>query len=243
MVSQPEEGVATAWICAVPDDLRGGSELTQAERRFAAGMRSPAARRGYLAGRRVLRRIIYRELGIEPLDIHVESRPGGALRLVGVPELHVSISHTGSLVGVALSRRAPVGIDVETVPPRPRSIPDQALSPDKLLALSTLLPSELVPLGAWVTQEAALKADGIGLAFPLQRLAVVADRGWLLVRVGDRSLWHVHIRVFDDAVAAVAMGQDAPRVRWRRDDVLLEGQSAAPRSTPYASQRRSAPWS
>jgi 4'-phosphopantetheinyl transferase len=72
------------------------------------------------AARKLLRRAAATRLRMPEETIAVEREPGGRPRLGGpAAHLHVSVSHTGSLVAVALTALAPVGVDVELARPVP----------------------------------------------------------------------------------------------------------------------------
>ena len=94
------------------------------------------------------------------------SEPHGRPLLPGTG-LHASITHSGDLVGVALTRIAPVGLDVERI-----SDIDLAT-----MVRSVLHPEEPAPDRAafftyWTRKEAALKATGDGLRVPLIEVRV-----------------------------------------------------------------------
>lgn len=57
-------------------------------------------------------------LGVRPSEIRLEHEPGGRPYLGGAgKELHVSVAHGRGVLAVALTGRAPVGVDVEAVRP------------------------------------------------------------------------------------------------------------------------------
>lgn len=111
-------------------------------------------------------------LGADPAELAVTrqcgscDRPHGRPRIVGDP-VHVSVSHSGDRVAVAVTAVAPVGIDVELV---------SALDPDELAA-QVLGPDEVVVhprdfFVCWTRKESVVKATGTGLRVPLRQVLV-----------------------------------------------------------------------
>jgi 4'-phosphopantetheinyl transferase len=113
-------------------------------------------------------------LGGPPERVRVErtcprcSAPHGRPVLPGTG-LHASITHSGDLVGLALTGVAPVGLDVERI---------AAVDLDGLAGI-VLHPDERAPDGDsfftyWTRKEAVVKATGDGLAVPLSGVRVTA---------------------------------------------------------------------
>lgn len=164
-----------------------------------------------------------------PAEVPIE-RAEGPIRLVGIEGCHVSVSHADDAVAVAICDDGPVGIDIETTRRRDDGVPQVALSPQKVAVTATLVGERLAPLAVWVAQEAAVKADGIGLAFPLTDMAIDERTGGIVVRLGERSVWGVTLRTLGDVVIAVAVGGYPPVVHCRSgNDVARE---LAPTGTP-----------
>ena len=127
-----------------------------------------------LLGAVLLRIAAARHLGGRPADVAVDRTCGrcgaqhGRPRLPG-SGLHASVSHSGDVVGVALTRAGPVGIDIEAV----REIDFAAV------AESVCTPAERPDVRTaadfysfWTRKEAVLKATGDGLARPMTDLHV-----------------------------------------------------------------------
>ncbi|MDX1619815.1 MAG: hypothetical protein R3320_02410 [Nitriliruptorales bacterium] len=191
--------------------------LSADERAHAAEMRSSAARQRYMAGRIALREVLSSELGVPPADVELVVSPDGGLALPRYPDLHLSLSHTEALVGAALSRGAKVGVDVEVLSGRQRPVPARALDVAKLAAVAAFAPRELAPLAVWVAQEAALKADGIGLGFPLEQVTLTPDATGVVVHLAGRGEWGVAFQAFLGGIAAVASRGSPPNVVWHRE--------------------------
>jgi 4'-phosphopantetheinyl transferase len=171
------------------------------------------ARRGRLAraedrersttGVAVVRAVLGTALGVPPAELAIDrSCPAcgadhGKPRLVDAPDLHVSVSHSGSVVVVAVRTGSPVGVDVEEV---------GRFGPGELdvLAGETLAAEERDQLARrpvagrppafttyWTRKEAVLKATGQGLGAPLGDLVVSApsDPPRVLRWTGAGPVW------------------------------------------------------
>src|SRR5262249_20339429 len=121
----------------------------------------------FLVGRGTLRVEVGRDLGIAPSDVAIEyGEHGKPLIAGGVP--HVNVSHAGDIVLVALTRDAPIGVDVEKIDNRfvEPGIMDISFSDHELRALRTL-PTDLLSAAffhIWATREAVIKAVGAGFS-------------------------------------------------------------------------------
>ena len=95
-------------------------------------------------------------------------RPHGRPVLPGT-DLHASISHSGEVVAVALTRLGPVGVDVEAEV----AIDHEALHP-QLLGPGEQVGDLAEFYRTWTRKEAVLKATGDGLRVPMAALPVAA---------------------------------------------------------------------
>lgn len=90
------------------------------------------------------------------------------------PRLHCSLSHT-ALLAVAAVGSLPVGVDVERVRPRSRSLLRYIASADELDLFNVGSTSEQLVTAVWTIKEAALKSGGWGLSIP-PRAAEISRR-------------------------------------------------------------------
>jgi len=110
--------------------------------------------------------------------------------LTGGDEIQFNLSHTTGLVALAVSLRAPVGIDVEmlgsTVLHREAML--SVLNATERAALSYAVDWEHDFLALWTAKEAVIKAEGKGLSLPLSKIEIHQDhalgpsRHWTLWR-------------------------------------------------------------
>lgn len=121
--------------------------------------------------RRTARSVLLRNaagmLGVPESGIWVEHEPGGRPYLGGAGEsLRVSVSHTRGALAVALTGRAPVGVDVEGVRElRAGSMAQAWLHPAEAAWIGELVEHERSAafLWLWTQKEAVGKALGRGL--------------------------------------------------------------------------------
>ncbi|MEH0555548.1 4'-phosphopantetheinyl transferase family protein [Streptomyces sp. B21-101] len=146
---------------------------------------APADRARFLAGCALSRLLLGELLHLPPADVPLRrvcprcGGPHGKVRL-DLPDAPVpydfSVTHSGAVVGVAVSSDGSVGLDVEDgeAPVDVDGAARTALSGTELTALYALPPAErrLAFLRVWTRKEAVLKALGVGLRMPLRALEV-----------------------------------------------------------------------
>jgi len=145
--------------------------LSSDERARADSFYFEQDRRCYLAAQAALRLLIARYTGESPGSLAIRKEPNGRPILENFA-LHISLSHSGNLVLIALSSAAPVGVDVEEI----RGIPDlmaiaqSHFSMTEIEAITRLAPSQRATafFVTWTRKEAFVKAIGRGLSFPLR---------------------------------------------------------------------------
>ncbi|WP_169944104.1 4'-phosphopantetheinyl transferase superfamily protein [Microbispora sp. H11081] len=216
-------------------------DLSANELRRAARFRREPDRRRFLTGAWLLREAAGDRLGVRPADVVVDrtcpdcDRYHGKPRVVTEEEsLHVSISHSGDRVAVALTDVGPLGVDVEAVPETPvDDLARCALTESERQALAAL-PEHARYEGfarIWVRKEAALKATGHGLRISPDRVEVTgpgespALLGWPV----DVPPEAVRIHPLDPgpgyvAVVAVVGGDHGITIR-EADAALLRGRA------------------
>jgi 4'-phosphopantetheinyl transferase len=151
------------------------ARVSPAERARADRYRRPEDRDRSLLSAALLRAAAASVTGVAAADVAVSracpdcSEEHGRPMLPG-SGLHVSASHSGGWVCVALTRSAPIGVDVEQVGRRIVGIagsigpPADPTGGDGARALTVL----------WTRKEAVLKADGSGLRTPMPEVVVTA---------------------------------------------------------------------
>lgn len=150
--------------------------MNDAERARHSRFHREADKRRFAVGCALLRLTVGAVLDREPQSVELDrsctdcGRPHGKPRVVDGDGLEVSLSHAGERVGVALTRGAAVGIDVEET---------ASGANHASLALTVLTDPEQAGdpatfIAYWTCKEAVLKATGDGLRVPLTAI-VIAD--------------------------------------------------------------------
>ncbi|WP_406840999.1 4'-phosphopantetheinyl transferase family protein [Streptomyces sp. AHU1] len=121
----------------------------------------------FAAARLLIKYTAAAALGIPPEYLDLAYRLGGRPYLRGFDQIELSLSHTGDLMAVGLSRTGRIGVDVEpagrTV--RLELLEAQILTPAEAAEIAGLPKAERVPyaLKLWTLKEAYSKALGQGL--------------------------------------------------------------------------------
>lgn len=174
-----------AFLDLPPDQLGNyASFLSKEERERAGRFVLERDRRRFITARGYLRHFLAQYLACEPEQVSLRHDAGGRPALVPPPgevELRFSVSHSHELALFAFSYSHRIGIDVERMRPIPdvESIVQDAFSPRELAAwrvLSEDLQQEAFFHG-WTRKEAYLKAVGVGLAWPPNRIEVNLEPG------------------------------------------------------------------
>jgi 4'-phosphopantetheinyl transferase len=184
------------WWAAIAD-YRPGHDRLLSDVEVARAGRMHRAEDGVRQrlGAVLLRLAAGRVLGVAPERVTVDrtcprcSAPHGGPLLPGTG-LHASITHSGDVVGLALTGVAPVGLDVERI---------SDVDVDGLSA-TVLHPDERAPdadefFTYWTRKEAVVKATGDGLRVPLSevRVTAAAQRPELLGYPGHDGGLPVHL--------------------------------------------------
>jgi 4'-phosphopantetheinyl transferase len=156
------------------------------EQKRADGMRHEGSRERFLAGRRIVRGILSEWLSRAPGDLEISIGSDGKPGLKDGSDCHFSIAHSGDLVLAAFAA-VPLGADTEEA----REVDALGLarrffSPLEISAVEDDS-SRFFPL--WTRREAAVKADGRGLArtLPLITSDIALSQSWCHVRIGESS--------------------------------------------------------
>ena len=164
---------------------------TEQERHAASRFTQKADAVRHLAGRALARRMLWAAIGKS--DATPFARCAHGKPFCPQTTADFSISHSASMVWVALCRTAAVGIDVEHI----RPLPDAAdltgqLHPLERQALLALPAGDMEKafFRCWTRKEAVLKACGTGLNTPLNSFCVhtgTQQNSWILSPPADST--------------------------------------------------------
>ena len=146
--------------------------LDEPERARAEAFARRDDRSRFVVGAVLLKLAVAGATGAAPADVVVDrgcdecGRQHGRPRIPGAG-VHVSVAHSGALATVALTRVAPVGIDVEQHPGGWTPALNR-----RVLAPSERIDAPLEFLTYWCRKESVVKATGEGLRVPLPEVIV-----------------------------------------------------------------------
>jgi phosphopantetheinyl transferase len=148
-----DHSVYAVWeITEEPGELIGMIRLRCDEQRLYNSFVAEERKKQWLAYRILIRSLL------APDDIPVEYDPVGKPFLAGTDH-HISVTHSFDLAGIIISRKKPVGIDIEKVKPRIEKVKERFLSKDELARVAGDSLLELLTL-AWCAKEALYKIHG-----------------------------------------------------------------------------------
>jgi len=153
--------------------------------------------------RRAARRIILASyLGVEPAEVATRDTAYGKPELSGMPpDLYFNASHSRECGILAVTRRFPLGADVEHLRPIDTlTLAARILSPTERLEFHTVAHGDRNPcmFRVWTAKEALVKGVGIGLDLrdlPLINLPVTPAEVWRPAGLGGRMNIHGHWQV------------------------------------------------
>jgi len=188
------------------------SSLTAAEHARAGRYRSPVDARRFAMARGWLRHVLGAGMGTPAAAVRFADDPGKP-RLEGRVEPHFNLSHAAELALIAIAA-SEVGVDIEHTASGTHGLEAVGLActPEELAVLDRLPPGDRAEafLRLWTAKEAYLKARGVGLTVPPNRVEVgtAAPGAAAPVRVagdsGPLRWWVREIRPAPAYIAAVA---------------------------------------
>ncbi|MFI7062739.1 4'-phosphopantetheinyl transferase family protein [Kribbella sp. NPDC050124] len=152
-------------------------DLDPVERQRHQAYVQPQDKARFLLGCTIVRRVLARRLALPAASISLDrtcpdcGKPHGKVRADGV---ELSVTHSGDLVGVAVSDR-PVGLDVEKIDPAldVDGVARLSLAEEELEALSRHDDRARAFTTYWTRKEAVVKATGAGLREDLRTITGV----------------------------------------------------------------------
>ncbi|WBS03484.1 4'-phosphopantetheinyl transferase superfamily protein [Pseudoduganella sp. SL102] len=169
--------VRTADVAAALPQAQGW--LTPAERERARRFVFDGDRADFLASRFLLRRVLAELADTEPERLLFDTSRHGKPALRGRPDLAFNLSHCRGVAVLLIGAGAAAGVDIELVQPG-RADP---LVAQRLFHRAEQIQLLACPRGGydrlflrfWTLKEAVLKAEGSGLALPMDAFAALID--------------------------------------------------------------------
>jgi 4'-phosphopantetheinyl transferase len=177
--------------------------LDPTERQRRGNYRRAEDRARFTVGATLLRLASARLLGYSPTELVFVrecpdcGRPHGRPALLG-HDLHLSVSHAGEIVLVALSTDAEIGVDVEKIDDdKPPCLVKRVLDAGEMDRFRTTPQASQAEefFRAWTRKEAVLKATGQGLRLPMNAVGFGPDGQ--LTSYPDRSDLPAGTTMFD----------------------------------------------
>jgi 4'-phosphopantetheinyl transferase len=156
----------------------------------------PAARHRFAASRLTLKYTAAAAVHADPADLDLSYKIGGRPYVRGLEQIDVSLTHTGELIAVAVSRDGRIGVDAEPVGRRMsyELLHSRVLTPAERARLGRLPQAERAAgmLRLWTLKEAYSKALGQGLQLGFTEFGFDLDSGRLTDpdgRAAGRGEW------------------------------------------------------
>lgn len=170
--------------------------LTDAERQQQLRFYFARDRLRYLVTRVLVRTVLARYVPIPPerwsFATNAYGRPQIANSDAAAADLHFNVSHTHSLVTLALTRGGELGVDVENVRDRaaPIDIADRFFAPAEVTALAQIGADQRHDrfFEYWTFKESYIKARGMGLSLPLDKFSFQFPNERCVVLATDAQL-------------------------------------------------------
>lgn len=225
----------TLVVWATPSStLQEAASLSPAEERRAGTFRRAADRARFVSTTYLLKAVVAARLGCRLRDVPLQRRCGCGVEhgrpTVPGTDLHVSMSHSGSVVGVALSALAPIGLDVQHQATGAQLSDDLVLAPDERGGTRADFWSY------WTRKEALVKATGDGLSVALSEVRVTppsAEPRCVGYPGRDVTGWTLlGLEVAPDYSAAVALLTCTPQEGLTERWVHLEADGYLERARP-----------
>ena len=159
------------WPAAALEALLSDEELVRAER-----FRHPHDRRSFVLGRGIVRSLLARYLGVPAVALVADRWKKPHLAEPSDSELTFNLSHSGGLLVLAVGSVEAVGVDIERVRAGVdhEGLAARFFAPAEYATLSGLPADERQNgfFSCWTRKEALVKANGMGLALPLDSFVV-----------------------------------------------------------------------
>jgi 4'-phosphopantetheinyl transferase len=225
-----EPDTCQLWRVDLTSSVEFPQILDVAERERAARFRFDDDRRRFVASHVALRCTLGHLLDRDPRQISFRAGQHGRPSLATGGGLEFNMSHSGDLALIAVSRVAPIGVDIEVAREVPRAL-DLArrfLHPDEasLVEQAAMSDRSRVFLTCWSRKEAVLKSTGIGLTLDTRTFDVGATaEEKVLDSPRFPRLRVISLEAFDGYVAACAVPLVIQHIEFARYAPLMKNRA------------------
>jgi 4'-phosphopantetheinyl transferase len=178
-------GQTDVWSCfyrQICDEAllnRYRAMLSEGERQRELRFRLPEHRRCYLVTRALLRTVLSRYAKLDPaawsFAVNAYGKPEIANPYQANQGLSFNLSHTDGLIVLGIAAGGPIGVDAENMRsrPAPLRIAPTFFATEERVALRSLALDEQQErfFSYWTLKEAYIKARGMGLSIPLDKIS------------------------------------------------------------------------
>ena len=164
--------------------------------------------------RLALHYIISNCFGIPQSEISVQKRKSGQPYIEFLPEIKISISHSGRFSVVAISTNRKVGIDIEKVKPVPEylMIAERFFCKEEFKIIKEANDSYIF-YQYWTAKEAFVKAIGEGLRRSFDSFYVDCKNMTIYDKKASKSFWHLNqIEISDPYVISCVFSDSEEEV-------------------------------
>ncbi len=181
--------------------------LNPEEQQRASRFHFERHKRRFSHARGWLRIILSRYLNNNPQDIAFTYNEHGKPEINHPADIQFNVSHSGEWAIIAIGKKHPLGIDLETYSARPfHGIAKHLFSPEEQQMLQQTPPVEKpwVFFNIWTQKEAFIKACGLGLFYPTQEFTVNLNQEKDLLIFDRKQNTHWQMKTFMPRAALAA---------------------------------------
>jgi len=196
--------------------------LDEAEQAHAERMKNGLLRKRYVEVHGRLRNILAQTLDQPPERINIKKTAHGKPYLADAPELVFNLSHSASVMVVAVGRNCQLGVDIECCKSRGSltGLVDKCFAEEEIAYWRKLPEDQKIAefYRFWTRKEAFVKATGRGIGLGLDRCVVNPVNPAEFLRVpddcGQAAIWHVRdMALAKDTCSALVTDKDNVELR------------------------------
>ena len=196
--------------------------LDEAEQAHALRMKNDLLRKRYVEVHGRLRNVLAQILNEPPEKIRIHKAEHGKPYLADNPQLAFNLSHSASLMVIAVGWRCQLGVDVELCKPRANlaGLVDKCFAEEEVVYWRKLPEHQKIPefYRFWTRKEAFVKATGRGIGLGLDHCVINPENPAEFLRVpascGQASAWRMlDLHLGAGVCSALALDKEFAGVR------------------------------